>query len=981
MQQTARVFISSTSEDLQEYRQEVKNAALKTGILPVMFEHWPAAGHRQPLEACLRTVAECDILIVIVAHRYGWVPPAHLGTHKSVTWLECEEAVRHKKEVIAFLVEDDAPWPIDEREEYQAVRLVQRGVPTVEEMTLIRRSVEQLQCFKQWLSSLGVRARFRNSADLRGEVIAALNDWRLRNTTSFAEITSDVGADPTRYLRYVFEQTRYIEIRGLQVGSGRAHQFPIEELYIALKFKGESQISAESTSSSEQPELEALLRNRRVVILGDPGGGKTTLLRRIAHSLAAARLGLPRDAARQELGVEGEAPLPIFIRLADIGNFIDQLGKRLRELDIATQNSPEWLIKFLVKTAHENAWGLDEQFYRQALEHGTCVLLLDGLDETPSVRNRILISQILVNCAHAYERTQFLVTSRPKAYTAETSLTSFRQVEVEALTESAIQLFLRRWCEALFSRTPEVGAAHHAELERALLAKPEIRRMAKNPVMLTALAVVHWNERRIPEQRTQLYESIITWLSRAREDRPGRETPERCVRLLQMIALGMQDHPTGGRQVEVPRRWAAERIMDAFPQSEIPIDAAERFVADEELDSGIIVARGENVRFWHLSFQEFLAARAIAAFREDQQGNVLLGRRQKLLSSEWREIVLLLAGILHQQGTEKVRLMLETLLNSVDDRDPIAIQAQVVGLLGGILRDLASLQFRFQKDRYTEMQQRVMEVFKPSGADRIPFATRLEAADALGQGGDIRLSGDTWIALPAGDFLLGAQAQDCKANGYDACALSSDTPVRSERVSAFRIGRFLVTVAEYERFLAEEGYRDRSLWVNGGFERWQWPDKWEAQIQYPNRPVVGISWYEAMAYCRWRGEGISLPTEIQWERAARGNMKRIFPWGDESPDETKLNFRGQGVSHVTPVGFFPLGATPEGALDMAGNVFQWCLNAWPYDRSSTAQADSYHIVRGGCYQSVALFVRASFRGRYPSHARKDFIGFRIVVES
>jgi predicted NACHT family NTPase len=139
--------------------------------------------------------------------------------------------------------------------------------------------------------------------------------------------------------------------------------------------------------------------------------------------------------------------------------------------------------------------------------------------------------------------------------------------------------------------------------------------MARNPVMLTALAVVHWNERRLPEQRADLYDSIITWLSRSREQRDGRATADRTVVLLQELALAMQDDPEG-RKTQVSKRWAAESIaaeLGGGPVTKDTVAAAERFLDEEEVDSGIIVGRGNELAYWHLTFQEFLAAKAIAS--------------------------------------------------------------------------------------------------------------------------------------------------------------------------------------------------------------------------------------------------------------------------------------------------------------------------------------------------------------------------------
>lgn len=113
------VFVSSTAEDLTRQRAAARDAAIPADCLPRMMEYLAASGDKPPLEACLAKVSEADVLVVLVAHRHGWVPPDQPdGGHKSITWLECERAVAEGKEVLAFLIEDTHPWPEDEREEY-----------------------------------------------------------------------------------------------------------------------------------------------------------------------------------------------------------------------------------------------------------------------------------------------------------------------------------------------------------------------------------------------------------------------------------------------------------------------------------------------------------------------------------------------------------------------------------------------------------------------------------------------------------------------------------------------------------------------------------------------------------------------------------------------------------------------------------------------------------------------------------------------
>src|SRR5260370_36205562 len=118
---------------------------------------------------------------------------------------------------------------------------------------------------------------------------------------------------------------------------------------------------------------------------------------------------------------------------------------------------------------------------------------------------------------------------------------------------------------------------HRKELSEALRARPEIRSMTRTPVMLTALAVVHWNERRLPEQRADLYDSILTWLSRQREKKPGREKAERCLTLLEVLALAMQNHSLG-RHVRVSTGWARQALAPEFGHA----SESERFRRGEQ---------------------------------------------------------------------------------------------------------------------------------------------------------------------------------------------------------------------------------------------------------------------------------------------------------------------------------------------------------------------------------------------------------------
>jgi formylglycine-generating enzyme required for sulfatase activity/predicted MPP superfamily phosphohydrolase len=728
------------------------------------------------------------------------------------------------------------------------------------------------------------------------------------------------SADATRYLQALRDRTSRIDIRGLQVGSGRAMSFPIDESYIPLSTnwvgpqaedrlgrgrrgggKPAASQGEETAERARRVELHEALQVPRVVIVGEPGTGKTTFLHRVASLLCRMRLG-DEKAASRVLGLDS-APFPILIRLADLSEHVAQPNER--KAGPLDRSSPAWLPHYLATHCREDGLGLDEDFFRRQLESGQAIVLLDALDEVPTLDARKALVALVEQAGTVYGDCRFVLTSRPAAYRGEAVLPRWAEVQIEPLEDEAINAFLARWCQALFRDQPTLYEEHLRELQLALASRPELRRLARIPVMLTALAVVHWNEKRLPEQRGDLYESIITWLARSREQRKGRPSPERCVGLLQNLALAMHDHPNG-RQVQIKRFAAAQVLAPAL--RDVPPDerqaAAERFLAEEEVDSGIVIGRGEDdIRFWHLTFQEYLAARALAGCSDADQRQRLLSQ-SKLYLPEWREVVLLFAGVLYHTGFERVDRMFGAVFDSLGNKPSLADQARCVGLLGAAVRDLAPVRYEISDPRYQRTLDAVLGVFDAERNAIVPIRQAIEAADALGQNGDPRFEPEqrrrNWITIPVGEFWMGAQQKNPEDRNYDPYADDRDwpeMPVHKVYLDEYHIAKYPVTVGEYYEFVEAGGYGLRHFWEGGGFGKFELPGGWEHQLVCPSRPVVNVSWYEASAYAAWAG--CRLPTEAQWERAARGSKARRYSWGNEDPDHRRMNYT-LNVGHPTP---------------------------------------------------------------------------------
>jgi formylglycine-generating enzyme required for sulfatase activity/energy-coupling factor transporter ATP-binding protein EcfA2 len=842
------------------------------------------------------------------------------------------------------------------------------------------------------------------------------------------------------YLSYLRDAHQYLDFKGIPQVERVALQLPLDAVYVPLRarpempaadtwlrlagrmWRGEDPASLEALAvegrvREVEPVFieEALAQYPTIVVLGDPGAGKSTLLKVLALALARQPDGplpilLPLNAYAEALARAGEMTLQDFLP----GYYATRQRK-------------------LAKLA---------PLFDAALESGQAVVLLDGLDEVQINRPYLvgLVEDFVADHipegrptnGKALAGNRVVVTSRIVGY-REAPFTGqrWRTYTLVDFRREEITRFADRWCVAF-----EIAAHGDTELARAqaikerdellasIFANPGIEQLASNPLLLTILALIKRQGVTLPEQRVELYELYLKTLihawnkARTLDRRPvGPEMPYlETVQVLSPLALWLREtNPTAGL---VPRTdlegWLASYYQEewAKPRGEA-LSTARAFLESVRRYSNLLVERGrDQYGFLHLTLEEMLAAKGIAQKSQwglDQALRIILDH---LDEPAWHETILLAVGvwgIVQQQprvaGEVLKQLCQQGLVGEACGRNVILAGEAVldvgeVGVGRGAAAYITDCLVHTMQDRSA------------------PVGTRRQAGLLLGRLAWRPDDLDNFVPIAPGRFLYGDERE------------KREIPYR------YWIAKYLVTNAQFARFLEDDGYHRREFWSDAG---WAWrtgeydsqapdvlgdwlkqrpPEKrdrpfWWGDIGWasPIFPVVGVSWFEAQAYANWlatwllvqpdlpgdlkaalsKGAVTRLPAEEEWERAMRGTDGRQYPWGD-ALDLARLNcvdaWAGQVLDDEgwekwvreksyeragsTAVCTYPDGVSPERVWDGAGNVWEWMASEWEPGSGTRA-------LRGGSW----VFHHRNARCAYRNHNHPDLfdnsIGFRLVV--
>jgi len=867
-------------------------------------------------------------------------------------------------------------------------------------------------------------------------------------TLNQAPKADDATAARKRYLANLSRLCRALPLAALGGEEGADEEITLEDVYIDLdttapfptpltekeskerKQQGKAvigkgmRLEGEPVADKEYRPLmalEAAVQSSKLALLGGPGSGKSTFLRELLAQLADGKApeGIPKDL------------LPVLITLRDLAPALAALnldslpGDRQRETLAALVR--DQAVSDLARLEAKDF----EPGLREAFNSGQCLLALDGLDEVPHDL-RGLVRQAVQAVVGRYHLARIILTCRVRSYQGEAVLPNFQERTLAPFDQDKVRSFASAWYNAQkdLGRFDAEEAKSKAENLAEAALGPDLRELSDNPMMLTTMALIHQKEIGLPRERVQLYKQAVDVLLRRWQKRKAGEAgPSDDMRAFlkddlrlraTMERLAYEAHRV--RAKEGDKKDAAERVL-LTPRIGVPgqdalaadlergkaltlLEGREYLgsaaLAAEFLDyvdqrAGLLVGRGGEPNrpavysFPHRTFQEYLAGCYLVGQRD--VARELFTRAAE--GDDWQLAVRL--------GAEELlfnRRNFNELLNTAyflcsDGKGP---QADRASLWAGEIAALVGKE-RVESDNapgggkpYLErLRKRLVSLL----GSELPATERADAGNALGKLDDPRFRSDAWrlpdkpllgfVEIPAGPFIMGSDPEHDKDTGKD------EQPQHQPALPRYFLARYPVTVAQFKAFVGASGYK---------------PQHEESLLGLPNHPVVNVTWHEACTYCEWLTETLKnwpgtpeplagrlrkgkwrivLPSEAEWEKAARGSSKWVYPWGDEF-DPNKANTSETGLNTTTAVGCFPGGASAYELLDMSGNVWEWTRSHYkdyPYQRDGREDLkapDSVgRVLRGGSFVGDDRNARCASRNRYLPPYWNWYRGFRVAA--
>ncbi|HRI56924.1 MAG TPA: SUMF1/EgtB/PvdO family nonheme iron enzyme, partial [Anaerolineae bacterium] len=795
-----------------------------------------------------------------------------------------------------------------------------------------------------------------------------------------------------RYLRRLRQRCNVLPLAAVGGDEDAGEEVTLDKVYVVLDTETRVPIDGDDTSRGrtrgaldmevfgrgreDRPltALEAATRHRWLVLRGAPGSGKSTFVRQLAAWLAAASLGEDSPPAGWS-----SATLPLLVSLRDLTPALDALAldgvsEMERNRRLVSVVRAYWQGELRELQAEAFAPDLE-----QALDTGSVLLIFDGLDEVPE-KLRPRVRQAVQAVANAFVAIEHvIVTSRIRSYSGRrAALPSFDVHTLAPFNADKVKTFVARWYQAqvaLGRMTQDKARENIDDLQRAAQSA-DLRELASNPMLLTTMAIVHQKEVGLPKERVRLYAKAVEVLLTRWQKRKNIPVSGPLKALLNddlkmrsiMELLAYHAHVRQATSKD-DDKLARGDLITLLDQPKYLGDTA---LAAEFLDyvdqrAGLLVGHGgdeeqgypQTYSFPHRTFQEYLAGCHMVEGRS-------VGREYQQRATEgdyWA-----LAALLGAEELLYNRRVPENLLDLAYQLCPVAEPTRP-GEWRALLwsGQMAALVTRSVVAEDTggpdggqvyldRLVPRLLAVMRSSSPGPIE---RAEAGNVLARLGDPRSEvldplQIEWLDVPAGSFLMG---NDDKAKAY----LGDESPQHPYNLAyVYKISRYPITNAQFDVFVQAGGYKEPDYWREAKAHGYWRPgevrrqflkesevvEEWvSSPVDYgepftlANHPVVGVNWWEALAFTRWleeqlraagklpAGWQVRLPSEAEWEKAARGADGRDFPWlGKIDPD--RVNYAATGIGATSAVGCFPGGASPYEVEEMSGNVWEWTRSVY-----------------------------------------------------
>lgn len=847
-------------------------------------------------------------------------------------------------------------------------------------------------------SEIGVEVVDRmDSLSRSGDII---NNYVVGNNSNLRnQIGGGIILSPLEALRYYLDNliAKYQQLRlqGIRAGS-QPLSVPLENIYVPLEVT-DMRLQELNQSINIRDDItipEILNLYRRFVLIGAPGCGKSTLLSYLTLTYARDRKE-GTGVVRSRLQLDEGDYLPIPLTLRDFARYL------LDKHPNPGKDGPALFLDYLLDYYRSQEIILPEDFFSSHLEKGKAILLLDGMDEIAISTLRQRVARLVEKFSERYPDCRFIVSSRGAGYEGASRISSqFGLAKVGNFSQAETRQFIRYWTREVEttlaqSDTPEVlklAEVQSENLIQAIDSNPRVADLAINPLLLTVIALVHRYRARLPERRSELYEEAVEVLLGNWDKAKGLDYGEAIGvslddgdlrSLLESIAFWMHDRMLRVIELDDLRALLLPKFKSMVGDSTQPEKALDDFLRVVNERSGLLIEHGVGLYgFAHLIFQQYLAARALSE-RKDSLDITL----KHLADPFWRDVILLEAGYLSTRGKRRVTELIVAIMNADSSTEPepnynLLLAADCLFEVGetrveGDLLDEVRERLKKQADKPFEKGDKAKLIAKATASNAL---ARLETGQALAYFWKQPYGEPEWVKVSSGIFSLGSN------NGRN-----NEMPLHEVQLPDFMISRVPITNAQFALFVRDTGSTPPEHWhgheLTSGLE---------------NHPVVNVTWHDAIKYCAWLSErsnkNISLPSEIEWEKAARGSDGREYPWGNWK--ELFCNSNELGLNATTPVGLFINGASPYGVLDMSGNVWEWTRSvfsrkrnedntvleyAYPYNANDGREETQnimnlYFVLRGGSFRDSLGDARCTTRiGESPNNSLKN-LGFRVVVK-